>query len=399
MSLRTLLFWLHLLVGVTAGAIILFMSATGVILAFEPQITDWLERDRRIVTPPPDARPLSAEAILAKAREARPDVRPTALTLRADPSAAAVVSFGREGGALFVDQYRGVVLGGLSPVHDALHEVVEWHRWLGSRENLRPVTGAANLGFLGLVVVGVYLWWPRRWTREAVKAVTLFRPGLGGRARDFNWHNVIGIWCAPVLLILTLTGAIMSYQWANDLLYTLTGNEPPPPPPAPAAGSPVTQGQRRPRAAAAETGRPPAGLDTLWGRAERQVQGWVAINARLPQRPDGPVTFFIQEPVGWHPSPRSQLVLDPVTAEVVRWEPFAGQNMGRRLRAWVRPLHTGEAGGLAGQTIAFLASAGGSVLAWTGIALAWRRFRSWRRRAGSGEAVLAPEARQEVSAD
>ena len=213
MSLRTLLFWLHLLVGVTAGAIILFMSATGVILAFEPQITDWLERDRRIVTPPPDARPLSAEAILARAREARPDVRPAALTLRADPTASAVVSFGREGGALFVDQHRGVVLGGLSPVHDALHEVVEWHRWLGSRDTLRPVTGAANLGFLGLVVLGVYLWWPRRRTREAMRAVILFRPGLGGRARDFNWHNVIGIWCAPVLLILTLTGAIMSYQW------------------------------------------------------------------------------------------------------------------------------------------------------------------------------------------
>jgi uncharacterized iron-regulated membrane protein len=397
MSLRTLLFWLHLLVGVTAGAVILFMSVTGVILAFEPQITDWLERDRRIITPPPDARPLSAEAILAKAREARPDVRPTALTLRADPTASAVVSFGREGGALFVDQYRGVVLGGLSPVHDALHEVVEWHRWLGSRETLRPVTGAANLGFLGLVVLGVYLWWPRRWMREAVRAVTLFRPGLAGRARDFNWHNVIGIWSAPVLLVLTLTGAIMSYQWANNLLYTLTGNEPPPPAPAPGAAVPPREGQRRPRAA--ETGRPAVGLDALWARAERQVQGWVAINARLPQRPDGPVTFFIQEPVGWHPSPRSQLVLDPVTADVVKWEPFAGQNMGRRLRAWVRPLHTGEAAGLVGQAIAFLASAGGTMLVWTGLALAWRRFRGWRRRAGSAESILAPETRQEVSAD
>jgi len=397
MSLRTLLFWLHLLVGVTAGAVILFMSVTGVILAFEPQITDWLERDRRIITPPPDARPLSAEAILAKAREARPDVRPTALTLRADPTASAVVSFGREGGALFVDQYRGVVLGGLSPVHDALHEVVEWHRWLGSRETLRPVTGAANLGFLGLVVLGVYLWWPRRWMREAVRAVTLFRPGLAGRARDFNWHNVIGIWCAPVLLVLTLTGAIMSYQWANNLLYMLTGNEPPPPAPAPGAAAPPREGQRRPRAA--ETGRAAVGLDALWARAERQVQGWVAINARLPQRPDGPVTFFIQEPVGWHPSPRSQLVLDPVTADVVKWEPFAGQNMGRRLRAWVRPLHTGEAAGLVGQTIAFLASAGGTMLAWTGLALAWRRFRGWRRRAGSTESILAPETSQEVSAD
>ncbi|HTG12791.1 MAG TPA: PepSY-associated TM helix domain-containing protein, partial [Candidatus Eisenbacteria bacterium] len=114
---------------------------------------------------------------------------------------------------------------------------------------------------------------------------------------------------------------------------------------------------------------------------------------------DGPVTFFIQEPVGWHPSPRSQLVLDPVTADVVKWEPFAGQNMGRRLRAWVRPLHTGEAAGLVGQTIAFFASAGGTMLVWTGLALAWRRFRGWRRRAGSAESILAPDTRQEVSAD
>jgi uncharacterized iron-regulated membrane protein len=307
-----------------------------------------------------------------------------------------VVSFGREGGALFVDQYRGVVLGGLSPVHDALHEVVEWHRWLGSREVGRPITGAANLGFLGLVVFGVYLWWPRRWTREAVKAVTLFRSGLGGRARDFNWHNVIGIWCAPVLLILTLTGVVMSYQWANNLLYTLTGNEPPPPPPT-AGAQPVREGERRPRPSAAGTGRAAVGLDALWSRAERQVPGWIAINARLPQRADAPVTFFIQEPIGSHPSPRSQLVLDPVTADVVKWEPFAGQNMGRRLRAWVRPLHTGKAGGLLGQAIAGLASAGGAMLVWTGIALAWRRFRARRRRAGSGATLLEP--RQEVSAD
>jgi uncharacterized iron-regulated membrane protein len=394
-SLRTLVFWLHLLVGVIAGAVILFMSVTGVILAFEPQITEWLERDRRIVTPPPGARALSAAAILACAREARPDVRPTAMTLRADPTASAVVSFGREGGALFVDRYRGVVLGGLSPVHDALHEVVEWHRWLGSREIGRPITGAANLGFLGLVVLGVYLWWPRRWTREAVKAITLFRSGLGGRARDFNWHNVIGIWCAPVLLVLTLTGVIMSYQWASDLLYRLTGNEPPP---AQATAQATRDGQR-PRSAVADPSRPTVGLDALWARAERQVPGWVAINARLPRRPDGPVTFLIQEPVGWHPAPRSQLVLDPFTAEVVRWEPFAGQNLGRRLRAWVRPLHTGEAGGPVGQALALGASAGGVVLVWTGVALGWRRFRRWRRRGRAVTMFGASQAGQEVSVD
>jgi hypothetical protein len=74
------------------------------------------------------------------------------------------------------------------------------------------------------------------------------------------------------------------------------------------------------------------------------VPGWVLISLRVPARPDGPITFVIQEPTGWHPAPRSQLTLDPVTAEVVRWEPFAGQGLGRRLLSWV--LHTGGAGTL-----------------------------------------------------
>jgi len=337
------------------------------------------------------------ETLLARARAARPDQPPGIVTLRSDPTASAVVSFGREGGALFIDPYRGTVLGGLSPVHDFLHEVVEWHRWLGSRDMGRPITGAANLGFLGLVLLGVYLWCPRPWTRETVRRAMLFDGRLRGRARDFNWHNVIGIWCAPVLFVVTLTGLVMSYQWANNLLFTLTGNEAPPPSERPAPPARAGQGANRP--AGRDEARVPAGLDVLRQRAERQVPGWVAISLRIPPRLDGALTFVIQEPVGWHPAPRSQLVLDASTVDVVKWEPFAGQNLGRRLRAWVRPLHTGEAGGIVGQALAGVASAGATVLVWTGLSLAWRRLRSFRRRSVSTEAGPAVRASQEVSTD
>jgi uncharacterized iron-regulated membrane protein len=347
-SIRPVVFWLHLLVGVTAGTVIAFMSLTGVLLAFEPQITEWLERDRRIVVPPPGAARLPLETLVARAREARPDVRPSIVTLHSDPTAAFMVSFGRDGGAL-VDPYPGTVLGGFSRVHDFLHDVVEWHRWLGAREVGRPITGAANLGFLGLVSLGVFLWWPRRWTAAALRQVTRFDLSLRGRARNFNWHNVIGIWCAPVLFVTTLTGLVMSYQWANDLLYRLTGSEPPPlaaaeAGPAPAGGRGGRRAEsraREERPARTAEGRATAGLDALWA----QVPGWVLIDQRVPARPDGPVTFVIQGPTGWHPTPRSRLTLDPITAEAVRWEPFADQSLGRRLRSWVRPLHTGEAGG------------------------------------------------------
>jgi uncharacterized iron-regulated membrane protein len=376
MTVRKTIFWLHLSAGVIAGLVILAMSVTGVMLAFEPQIVEFAERDLRIVAPPgPDADRLSVDALLTKAREEVPDAPPTGVTVRSAATASVVVNFGRDG-RVFVDPYTGDILGRGSKTHAFLHTVEDWHRWFGSREVGRPITGAANAAFLVMAVTGVYLWWPRRWTRSALKAVTRFTPGLKGKARDWNWHNVIGVWCAPLLIVITLTGLVMSYQWANTLLYRLTGNESPPPQQQRAGGGPPGGDRTRTQGSSESMAqRPPLpNLDPFVARAEQQVAGWVAISLRFPQRPEGPFTALIQEPEGWHPNPRSQLTLNPVTAAVVKWEPFSGANLGRKLRLWVRPLHTGEAGGLIGQLLALLASAGGAVLVWTGLAMAWRRL-------------------------
>ena len=52
---------------------------------------------------------------------------------------------------------------------------------------------------------------------------------------------------------------------------------------------------------------------------------------------------------------------------------------GQRLRSVLRFAHTGEVLGMAGQTIAGLASLGTALLVWTGLALSWHRFWAWRR--------------------
>lgn len=364
MKLRKVIFWLHLLAGTMAGSVILLMAVSGALLAFEPQIVEWSERELCAVPAPAvDAKPVDLDTIVAEARRAHPEGRPTLVTVRTEPRSSVRVAFGREG-ALYLDPYTGAALGTSSKIADVLHVVEDWHRWLGSREIGRPFTGVCNLAFLGMAISGVYLWWPRPTRRGALKAVAVPSFRLRGRARDFNWHNSIGIWCAPVLIVITLTGAVMSYQWANDLLYQLTGNVPPPPAGGPGAGAPGGSRQTN--------------LAAVLARAKQQVPGWVAITLRLPQRPGAPIVAIVQKPPAWHPTPRSQLTLDASTAAVVSWEPFAAQKLGRRLRSWVRPLHTGEAGGLAGQALVGLASTGGAFLVYTGIALAWRRFRGWR---------------------
>jgi uncharacterized iron-regulated membrane protein len=128
--------------------------------------------------------------------------------------------------------------------------------------------------------------------------------------------------------------------------------------------------------------------------AEQQVPGWKTVSVRFETSPSAPVTFSIEQGERGRPDLRSQLTLDPKTGELVRWEPFASFSLGRQLRSWARFVHTGEADGVFGQTIAALASAGAAVLVCTGFALAWRRFRERKRR---GQAMRVSEGAEALS--
>ncbi len=130
--LRTVLFWCHLTAGVTAGLVILIMSVTGALLAFERQIVETLERDVRLVKAPasPDAR-ASVRTMLAAAARAKSDARPTGVTLTNHPEVAAAVAFGREG-TVYVNPYTGEVTGeGALRARLIFQALTSWHRWLG----------------------------------------------------------------------------------------------------------------------------------------------------------------------------------------------------------------------------------------------------------------------------
>ena len=56
--------------------------------------------------------------------------------------------------------------------------------------------------------------------------MTWFRRGLSPKARDFNWHNVIGFWMVVPLPIVVFSGAMISYRWVGNLLYLAVGETP-----------------------------------------------------------------------------------------------------------------------------------------------------------------------------
>ena len=83
--------------------------------------------------------------------------------------------------------------------------------------------------------------------------------------------------------------------------------------------------------------------------------------------------------------------MNRVSGAAVAYVPFTDQSPGVQARRWVRFLHTGEALGLAGQTLAGLASAAAALLVWTGLSLALRRFMRWRIRANNPASEAAAQ--------
>ena len=398
-AFRTVLFWTHLVTGAVAGVVIVIMSVTGVTLTYEKQMLEWADRSQAGLVPSAASAPdLAPEALVAAAAAALPDARPTGLTVRAEAGAPVTVTF--EGGrSLLVEPRTAANLGEPSSrLRGFFRAVTSWHRVLAlegtSRATGKAITGAANLAFLFIVVSGIYLWIPRVWSRLQFAQVMWFRGGLSPKARDFNWHNVIGIWSAVPLAIVVAGAVPISYSWAGNLVYRMVGEAPPTPPPQAArpggqggAGGPGAPG--RPGGGGRERrndadGEWPAidlsGLDAAWLAAQAQVPAWRTTSVRFAGPRNAPFVITLDEGYGGQPQLRRTLTVDRVSGAVVKAETFDDLGAGRRARSWLRFAHTGEYYGLAGQTIAGVVSAGGAVLVYTGVALALRRWWTWRRR-------------------
>jgi len=377
MNFRKVVFWCHLIVGCLAGIVILVMCITGVLLAYQRQIIHVAER-RFVVADAPSSPRLPLEKLFESVHEVEPDI-PTSVIWRAEHGAPVEMFFSRDR-SLLVNPYNGAVVGrGAVGTRAFFHKAEDFHRWLAvaaaHRAGGRTITGACNLGFLFLVLSGPYLWLPRTWSRAALRAGSWFNGKLTGKARDFNWHNVVGSWCCIPLAVIVVCAVAMSYPWANNLVYRVTGNAPPPAQNANRGEAGADAGRPRKNAAAILASW--AGLEALRVRAEQRVPDWQTISLRLPASADAQAVFTIDSGSGGRPDKRAQLTFDRKSDAEAKWEPFSSYNSGRRARAWMRFAHTGEAGGVAGQTIAATVSLGGAFLVWTGLSLAIRRL--WAR--------------------
>jgi uncharacterized iron-regulated membrane protein len=376
MSFKRIIFWAHLVVGVAFGLVILLMSATGVVLTYERQIISYMES--RAVEKPADEQLLSVDE-LATAVLANGGQPGNSLVLPRQDGAPATLSVSRRENHL-LNPYTGERIDNAAEGTKSFYgTVTALHRWFaltGENRSLgRAVTGAANLGFLFILVSGIYLWWPKKWTWRIVKLNLLFRRNLPtAKARDYNWHHVFGIWSLVPLFAVVVSGVVISYPWASNMVAAVFG------PVSPAAtgqaASEERQGQNRAQGEAVS-------LQAIAETLKQAEPDWQTLSVKLPNGQAARVVMTVDTGNGTQLSRQTTYTVSRVSGEVLGVSGAEDQPAGRRARVFLRFLHTGEVYGFIGQTLAGLASLASVFLFYTGFALAYRRLIQplFRRRA------------------
>lgn len=430
--LRSILFWIHLSIGIAAGALILLMSITGVLLGFERQMIAWIDGAPRVEAT--GEAPLPLDALLDQVGVARADV--ASVLVKRDATHPLTIRLRERGAApILVHPTTGAVLTatGDGSGQRFFSAMRRWHRWVGAeagelRAQMKVLNGVANLIFLALVLSGLYLWWPRHWSPARLRATAW--PQIrhrAGHVRDFNWHNSLGFWFAIPLAIIIATGAFFSFRWPGQYLDIALGSEQE----RSAARTAIAEARAvreaaksesaesaasaAPTAASAATAtreaandQPPpnpvraddAALAQYVAAAAAAHPEWAQLTITLPDAKANVTRIAVAEGNTYRPDLRWTLDVDRASAVVAASSGYGDLSTARKLRAWVRYGHTGEVFGIPGQLLATIASAVGVLLVWTGFALAWRRARqALRRRRRSVPAVTAlPDATLEPPA-
>src|SRR5471032_3383420 len=203
----------HFYAGLFVAPFMVLLALTGIIYLFKPQLDPLMYADLLTVQSAEHA--LSADEQLQRAQAAFPQGKISKYLPPADATSSAQFVMhdnGREV-TVFVDQYRGTVLGEQDAKYNlqAIARALHGELMIGTVGD-RLVELAAGWGVM-LVVSGLYLWWPRGRSSAGV-----LWPRLNQRGRIVwrDLHAVTGFWGAGLLLFMLLSGMTWNGVWGKQ---------------------------------------------------------------------------------------------------------------------------------------------------------------------------------------
>lgn len=385
---KNIWFKLHLILGLSAGFILLIVGFTGSMLSFEKEILSAINQDTYKVSVLEQGR-LSTKELLEKFKEQKPQAKINAITISSfedDSTSINVAGEGenaRKGVTYYVNPYTAEILPELKGV-SFFKTVENIHRRLLLSDFGKQVVALCVVSLLILIFSGIYIYFPRL-KKSFLQSITL---NFQSKGRFFlaNLHSVIGMWVIPFYLVASLTGLYWSYDFVSNGLHSITGVEKPKKAQmkAPTEGQNKSQSEKQkevkaemPIQMAEKVSFDDVALavDTFKNLLENRYS---SVTLRFPQK--GSVYSFDYLAVDVpHERAKNKIEFDIKTNEVSKHEKYEDKTLTQKLMGSILPLHTGEYFGVVGQTLMFLASLMMPLFAITGFMLYIKRTKKKKK--------------------
>jgi uncharacterized iron-regulated membrane protein len=221
---RTLKYYIgqiHLWLGLASGGVVLIVSITGCIFVFQREITEARHPEWFFTKPGPQTLPLSqlrekAQATLGADHPLsytvtyrQPDRNWEFMAYRENDTALTIFGATEYYQSVFLDPYTGRVAGIRDYKYD-FFMVIKYLHWslLLNTPYGQPIVGWSTVIFVILLISGLVLWWPKKWTKAMRDRSFRIKWKASFRRVNYDLHNVPGFYSLFPALIIAVTGLV-----------------------------------------------------------------------------------------------------------------------------------------------------------------------------------------------
>lgn len=224
---------IHLWLGLASGLVVFIVSITGCIFVFQKEITDVLHPGWAYTGPTPDTSPLSLTRLQKTAQDTLGRDHPLSyiVTWREPGRPWEFMSYHENDTALtafggmeyylsvFIDPYTGKVTGIRDYKHDFFNIVkyIHWSLLLNTRYG-QPIVAWSTVIFVVLLITGLVLWWPKKWTKAVKERSFKIKWKASFRRVNYDLHNVPGFYSLIPALIIAITGLVFVWPPSTPAL-------------------------------------------------------------------------------------------------------------------------------------------------------------------------------------
>lgn len=359
--IRAGLTWLHRMLGLTVGLVLVVTGLTGSALVFRAEIDAAL--NPRLLKVEPTAAPAALQGVLDEVARRHPEAVTTRIRMPRDASGTYELWLGAAPDRyVYADPYRGTILGDRGPTEFLTGWLFLAHSHLLSGEFGHTVAGVCALALVVLSLSGIIIWWPRRspWKAWGAWRAALTIPRRGPSKRvTYDLHRAVGFYASLFLFAAGVTGASLVFHEAFERgAHLVAGTQP----------VPV-------RAVSSAIDAPALPVDSLLAAAERALPGGSISYLYMPTVAGQAFRVRKRMPGEEHPNGKSFVHVDPATARVLAVENGTQAPRGARWYSVLYPIHIGVLGGTITRVLTVLVGLSLPLLAVSGALVWWRRGR------------------------